>query len=124
MKERMIILITTAVLLTAIIGFGVYHHVQSTPKTTAANAVVHTGLSMVFADRLANDVTARISDSAGKTVRDQKLEAGASRFNVALKPGVYRLEIRSQKSAIIEPVTVTVTNGQVTQLSLSLSKGD
>jgi hypothetical protein len=120
MAQRLTIIITTIILLAGIIGFGVYHNTQVRPRRTAANAIVTTGVSLSFGRPLSADATASFTDSTHKQVLKQKLEAHASRFNIPLKPGVYQLTITSKDAAQLGPDTISVSQGQVNQVAVSL----
>jgi len=124
MKQRKIIIITTAILLAGIIGTGYYRHYLATPKPTAANAVVTTGLSIRFDAPLQTSAVAKVTDSAGKTVLAKKLEAKGQQFNLTLTPGVYRVNVTPADQPPTAPTTVTVSAGRLAVFSVALTQPD
>lgn len=120
MAQRKLILTVTAVLLLAIGVFGVYRNNQLHPKSTAANAVVTTGVSIEFDAPLKSDAVLTITDSSDKTVVKRSLEAKAQRFNINLDPGVYTIDVQLKDQAPTPTATATVTNGRLSLINFSV----
>lgn len=124
MSQRNIVLLVTAALLVVIAGFGFYKYDQKTPKPTAANAVVVTGVSVSFSEPLETKATLSITNSNGETVVSRSLESNAQRFNIGLSPGVYQVSVQQKDQPATPDITVTVSPGKLSDLTLSAPHSD
>lgn len=121
MSKRTVIIVTSLILLLAIGGAWFVNH--NRVSTTAANAPVTTGTSLVFSAPLPAKGTASVTTSDGKKVKDVTLDANSQRFNIELSPGVYQIAVTfSDKNlAPLPNQTITVSSGTLQETVITLS---
>lgn len=120
-------LVVAGVVILALAASLWFYTGSANAPTLTANTPVATGVSLVFNQPLAHALTATVKNSQAKVVTSARLGAGGQRYNLALAPGVYVVSFTSSSAATIlppPPATVTVTNGALGELAISLSAAD
>jgi hypothetical protein len=122
MTKRTTIILTTVVLVLAIGVAGIYLRSNNVSGSGTANAPVATGISLLFSEPLKTEYAVTVTDSEDKEVKKLTLEKSASRFNLDLPSGVYKVVVDSSDDQLppFPTETIAVSDGTLAELHLNI----